>query len=142
MDAGTPTSSRRRSTRSWGLILSLCAAAGCRTAADASTAGAPATTASTPATAPASPSAIAHTRVEHGAVLLDVRTPEEFEAGHIDGALNIPLHELSARAVELGPTDRAVVVYCRSGHRSAQALRSLQAQGYTDVFDLGPMSAW
>lgn len=80
--------------------------------------------------------------VEGGALLVDVRTPAEFSARHIPGAVNIPLSELDARMNELGPRSRAVVLYCRSGNRSAQAARILEGAGYSSVHDLGAMSRW
>jgi len=55
-----------------------------------------------------------------GYFMLDVREPEEWEAGHIPGAAHIPLGELGTRFTEL-PTDTPIVIYCRSGNRSAQA---------------------
>ena len=84
----------------------------------------------------------AHTLVEHGARLVDVRSSVEFAAGHIDGAVNVPVQELKDRMDEIGPKTQPVVVYCRSGQRSASAKRTLEANGYTAVFDLGPMSRW
>jgi rhodanese-related sulfurtransferase len=80
--------------------------------------------------------------VADGARLLDVRTPGEFASGHLDGALNIPVDQLSARLAEVGPAERAVVVYCRSGARSARAAGILKAAGYARVADLGSMSRW
>ena len=79
--------------------------------------------------------------VAQGARLVDVRTPEEFEAGHISGAVNIPVRELDRRLAELEPKQRPVVVYCRSGARSSAAARVLKQSGY-DVHDLGAMSRW
>lgn len=84
----------------------------------------------------------AHRLVEHGALLLDVRTPEEFRAGHIEGAINIPVQVLEQRMAELGAHERDIVVYCRSGNRSGRAKQMLHAAGYTSIHDLGPMSAW
>ena len=78
--------------------------------------------------------------VAQGAFLLDVRTPEEYAAGHIDGATNIPVEEVSGRTAEL-PTDTVIVTYCRSGSRSATAAQTLRQAGL-EVCDLGPMSAW
>ncbi|MCC6906041.1 MAG: rhodanese-like domain-containing protein [Anaerolineae bacterium] len=72
--------------------------------------------------------------------LVDVRTPEEFASGHIAGAVNIPVEELSAHLSEF-PTDRPTVVYCRSGNRSATAASQLAASGY-DVYDLGGIIDW
>lgn len=80
--------------------------------------------------------------VKAGAKLVDVRTPQEFAAGHIDGAVNIPVQELDARLAEFGPKDGVVVVYCRSGARSATAKSKLEAAGYKTVHNLGAMSNW
>jgi rhodanese-related sulfurtransferase len=79
--------------------------------------------------------------VKDGASLLDVRSPEEYSAGHIDGAVNIPVGELSQRLGEL-PRDRGVVVYCQSGMRSARAASVLREAGFSNVHNLGGMSRW
>lgn len=79
--------------------------------------------------------------VKQGALLLDVRTPAEFSGGHISGAKNIPVQELPNRMSELPPTSRQIVVYCRSGGRSASASSLLRQAGYT-VHDLGAMHNW
>ena len=74
-------------------------------------------------------------------VLLDVRTPGEFAAGAIDGALNVPLSRLLDRLAEL-PRDRTLVVYCASGYRAAIAASLLRREGL-DVADLvGGYAAW
>ena len=77
-------------------------------------------------------------------VLLDVRTPEEFAAGHIPGAVNIPHDQLPNRLAELaGAKDKEVVVYCRSGRRSAIAQETLTSQGFKSVKHLeGDMLKW
>ena len=62
-----------------------------------------------------------------GAVLLDVRTPEEYRDGHLPGAKNLPLDRLEAIAL---PRETPLFVYCYSGARSGQACRKLQAMGY------------
>ena len=80
--------------------------------------------------------------VEAGAVLLDVRSPEEFAAGHIPGATNLPVQQLSERTAELGPKQRPLVVYCRSGARSAQAASLLREAGFARVHDMGAMRNW
>jgi rhodanese-related sulfurtransferase len=80
--------------------------------------------------------------VEQGERLVDVRTPEEFARRHIPGAVNIPLQDLDRRMGELEPKDRPIVLYCRSGSRSARAQRMLKQAGYASVYDLGPMSRW
>ena len=76
-------------------------------------------------------------RKEDNAVLLDVRTKEEFSEGHIEGSLNLPIGEID-RAVALIP-DKSVpiYVYCRSGNRSARAATYLKGNGYTSVYDIG-----
>ena len=83
-----------------------------------------------------------HQLVATGARLLDVRTREEFAAGHLRGALNIPVVELGDRLAEVGPRDQPVVVYCASGVRSAHAADLLKRAGFARVYDLGPMSNW
>ncbi|MDC0712125.1 rhodanese-like domain-containing protein [Stigmatella sp. ncwal1] len=80
--------------------------------------------------------------VAAGAVLLDVRTPEEFRQGHPEQALNIPVQELARRLAEVGPPGRQVVVYCAAGGRSAVAAQLLRANGFQDVFDLKSVSNW
>ncbi len=80
--------------------------------------------------------------VAAGARLVDVRTPEEFAAGHLPDAINLPVTVLPARLAELGPKEGPLVVYCRSGNRSARAKRTLEAAGFQRVLDLGAMSNW
>lgn len=81
-----------------------------------------------------------HALVAEGATLLDVRTAQEFAAGHLDGAVNIPVDQVEARLPEI-PRDRPVVVYCRSGARSRNAASVLRRSGY-DVEDLGSIDQW
>ncbi len=73
--------------------------------------------------------------------VLDVREDGEWSAGHIDGALHIPLMQVPARMTEL-PPDSQVLVVCRSGARSAQAAAYLQAQGVDAVNLAGGLIAW
>lgn len=73
--------------------------------------------------------------------LVDVRTPEEYAEGHIQGAVNIPLDDLPVRMTELGK-DETIVLYCRSGNRSDQAARLLLAEGYQSIYDLGGLIDW
>jgi phage shock protein E len=87
-------------------------------------------------------SAEAHRLVQEGAKLVDVRSPGEFAAGHIAGAVNIPVGDLRARADSLGAKDRPVVLYCASGSRSAMARSTLMGLGFTQVYNLGGMSRW
>lgn len=72
-----------------------------------------------------------------GALLLDVRTPEEYAGGHIPGSRNLPLDTLSHKAAALADKDTPLFLYCRSGARSGQAARLLQNLGYTRVTNIG-----
>jgi len=85
--------------------------------------------------------ATAHTLAEEGAVLLDVRNSDEWMVGHAPTAIFITLGDLQARHTEL-PTDRRIVVVCRSGGRSAQATQALVGAGYDAVNLAGGMKAW
>ena len=80
--------------------------------------------------------------VEGGARLVDVRTPGEHAAGHIDGSLNVPVQELGKRMDELGEKTKPVVVYCASGMRSASAAGMLRRAGFAEVHDLGGIARW
>ena len=81
-------------------------------------------------------------RATPGAILLDVRTPEEYREGHIPGSVSIPLAALPARYSELGATDTPLFVHCLSGGRSGQAVRFLKSVGYTNVKNIGGINAW
>ena len=73
--------------------------------------------------------------------LVDVRTADEFKGGYIPGAINIALHELSGHLDKI-PKDKPVIVYCRSGNRSAHAAQKLIDAGYEQVYDLGGVFDW
>jgi rhodanese-related sulfurtransferase len=79
--------------------------------------------------------------VQSGAVLLDVRERGEWDAGHAPMARHLPLGRLQAEASRL-PNDRTIVVVCRSGNRSAQATKALNAAGWTALNLSGGMHAW
>ncbi len=95
---------------------------------------------------PASPwrvdGATAARLVRSGARLVDVRTPEEFDKGHLPGAVLLGHDQVARRARELGPPSTPVVVYSGTGGRSGQATGTLRRLGYDQAWDLGPMSAW
>jgi phage shock protein E len=97
-----------------------------------------------PYTDPAKLAALIDQRKEKDAVaylLVDVRTPAEYQSGHIPTAANIPVSDIGAKP----PTDKKdalVVVYCRSGARSAAAKQTLERLGYTNVVDFGSVSRW
>jgi len=80
-------------------------------------------------------------RVDDGALLLDVREPDEWQAGHAPEAIHVPLASLAARANELDQ-DRPVVAVCRSGGRSERAAAALRQRGYDAVNLGGGMQAW
>lgn len=75
-----------------------------------------------------------------GALLLDVRTPEEYSSRYIKGATNLPLSSIETGALPAVAKDTKIFVYCRSGNRSAQAKSLLEKSGFTNINDLGGMS--
>lgn len=77
-----------------------------------------------------------------GAVLLDVRTPDEYRQGHIPGSKNVPLQELGKVADAVERPDAPLFVYCYSGARSRQAAAVLQRMGYTCVKNIGGIAAY
>lgn len=75
--------------------------------------------------------------------LIDVRTPEEYAQGHIEGAINLPLNDLETLiAKNVLDLDNSLMVYCRSGSRSASAAKLLKQLNYSIVFDLGGINAY
>ena len=77
-----------------------------------------------------------------GALIVDVRSPAEYAAGHLPNAKNIPLSDIDKRASEL-PGGKPVIICCASGMRSARAAAALRKAGRTDVFNLdGGVQAW
>jgi rhodanese-related sulfurtransferase len=80
-------------------------------------------------------------RFDDGAMLLDVRNPDEWEAGHVEGATWIPMNQLVDRQGEI-PTDRQVVVICKVGGRSARVAEALVAAGYDAANIAGGAEAW
>ena len=77
-----------------------------------------------------------------GAVLLDVRTPEEYRSGHIPGSKNIPLQTIDRVGSVAEDKDTALYVYCQSGARSRQAAGMLKQMGYTNVNNIGGIAAY
>ncbi|MFO7664094.1 MAG: rhodanese-like domain-containing protein [Chloroflexota bacterium] len=74
--------------------------------------------------------------------LIDVREPYEYEAGHIPGITLIPMGDVASRLNEI-PTDKEVIITCRSGNRSGQVADYLRAQGFTNVHNMeGGILAW
>ena len=81
-------------------------------------------------------------RASPGAVLLDVRTPQEYREGHIPGSVNVPLQTLDKKGPGTDNKDVPLFVYCLSGGRSRQAASLLKGMGYTRVTNLGGISAY
>lgn len=80
---------------------------------------------------------IVEEKIKAGALVVDVRTEDEFMDEAYPGAINIPVGALQSRMKELEPKDRPIVLYCASGARSALAARVLKAAGWTDVINAG-----
>lgn len=80
---------------------------------------------------------------QEGYIILDVRTQEEYDQGHIPGAILIPDYEIRARAeAELTDKDQMILVYCRSGRRSKLASEILIKLGYTNIREFGGIIDW
>lgn len=78
-----------------------------------------------------------------GYIILDVRTPGEFEEKHIPGAINVANETIGTDEIpELPDKDQLILVYCRSGNRSKQASEKLAALGYTNVVEFGGINDW
>lgn len=76
-------------------------------------------------------------------IILDVRRADEFENGHIPGAINVANESIGAEApAELPDKNQLIYVYCRSGNRSRQASEKLAALGYTNVVEFGGILDW
>ena len=74
--------------------------------------------------------------------ILDVRSKEEFDSGHIEGAYLLPVSELENRLAEL-PQDKPIIVYCRSGSRSTSAANILLEKGFKEIFNMtGGITEW
>lgn len=76
------------------------------------------------------------------AIIIDVRTVEEYQAGHIPDVANIPLDQLDSRSSEV-PKDKKVLLICRSGNRSSQGTKILRSKGFDNVYNItAGMSTW
>ena len=80
---------------------------------------------------------------EEGYIILDVREQDEYDAGHIPGAILIPYTQIEAKASEmLADKDQLILVYCRSGRRSKIAAEALVELGYTNIKEFGGIIDW
>ena len=80
---------------------------------------------------------------ETGYIILDVRRPDEFAAGHIPNAINVPNESIgTAEIPELPDKNQLIMVYCRSGRRSKEASEKLVKLGYTNIVEFGGILDW
>lgn len=80
---------------------------------------------------------------DDGHVIVDVRRQDEYDAGHIPGAILIPNESIEAeRPKELPDLDQIILIYCRSGNRSKQAAQKLADMGYTNIYEFGGINTW
>ena len=85
---------------------------------------------------------VADFRNTEGAILVDVRTPQEYREGHIPGSKNVPLQQLDKISSVADNKDAPMFVYCHSGARSRQATAMLRHMGYASVNDIGGIAAY
>ena len=87
--------------------------------------------------------AVAMMEQETGYIILDVRRPDEFAAGHIPNAINVPNESIGTDEIaELPDKDQLIMVYCRSGRRSKEASEKLVKLGYTNIVEFGGILDW
>ena len=80
---------------------------------------------------------------DDGHIVLDVRRQDEYDAGHIPGALLLPNEDIGTeRPAELPDTGQIILIYCRSGNRSKQAAQKLYDMGYTNIYEFGGINTW
>ena len=80
---------------------------------------------------------------QSGFIILDVRTAQEFNSGHIPNAINVPNESITDKQPEQLPDKKQMIlVYCRSGRRSKQAAQKLVDMGYTNILEFGGINTW
>lgn len=80
---------------------------------------------------------------DDGHVIVDVRRQDEYDSGHIPGAILIPNESIDAKMpAELPDKDQIILIYCRSGNRSKQAAQKLFDMGYTNIYEFGGINTW
>lgn len=78
-----------------------------------------------------------------GCLIVDVRRPDEFAAGHIRGAVNVPNEGIADEMpAELPDKDQVLLIYCRTGNRSKEASKKLSEMGYTNIYEFGGIDTW
>lgn len=80
--------------------------------------------------------------MQEDVVILDVRDKEEYDSGHIENALNIPVENIKDVEDEVVDKNKTILVYCLSGKRSAKASKQLVDLGYINVYDFGGIQDW
>lgn len=75
--------------------------------------------------------------IKDGALIVDVRSVEEYASGHYENSKNIPIDQVQSRLNEFGPKDGKIVIYCQSGRRATEAKRILNANGFKNVLNAG-----
>ena len=78
--------------------------------------------------------------VEEGAMIIDVRTPQEFKSGNVKGSVNIPVDQIPAKAKQIAAKNKVVIAYCRSGMRSKLATNTLKGMG-VEAYNGGSLHA-
>ncbi len=82
-------------------------------------------------------------KMKDGAVLLDVRSPMEYDYGHIKGAINMPIEQMmKSHSSLIEDKEKEIIVYCASGSRTPFAVMVLNNFGYNNVYDLGSITYW
>lgn len=81
-------------------------------------------------------------RATPGAILLDVRNPDEYAAGHIPGSVNLPLPMIAEAPKHVPDKSTPLFVYCLSGGRSSSAVSALKTMGYSNLTNIGGIRAW
>lgn len=80
---------------------------------------------------------------DDGHIIVDVRQQDEYDSGHIPGAILIPNESIGTdRPAELPDLDQIILIYCRSGNRSKQAAQKLTEMGYNNIFEFGGINTW
>lgn len=80
---------------------------------------------------------------DDGHIIVDVRRQDEYDAGHIPGAILIPNESIEKdRPKELPDLDQIILIYCRSGRRSKEASEKLANMGYTNIYEFGGIITW
>lgn len=82
-------------------------------------------------------------QADDGHIIVDVRRQDEFDSGHIPGAICIPNESIeNEKPTELPDTDQIILIYCRSGRRSKEAAQKLFDMGYTNIYEFGGIIDW